>query len=152
MTNVTWKDAQAYAKWAGVHLPTEAQWERAARFGTKNAVWPWGRSWDDTGVNAKGLRGNTTPAGSYAAIGPLGLFDMAGNVAEWTLDWYGADSYVGVPKRDPKGPTAGKARVIRGGSFGDTPGFLRSAFRDVDHPGSAVDDLGFRCVRVSRQP
>ncbi|MFZ4395865.1 MAG: SUMF1/EgtB/PvdO family nonheme iron enzyme, partial [Kiritimatiellia bacterium] len=169
IVNVTWKDAKAYADWAGAALPTEAEWEKAARGGDQR-VFPWGDDWSppagtvnlaDATFGANPLRSKyfldgykdgfvgTAPVGSFAA-NPYGLCDMAGNVAEWCADWYAADYYRNAPTRNPTGPSTGVWRVVRGGSWYDgTPWTFRAASRgDYDHlpVGTASFVVGFRCV------
>ncbi len=114
---VTWDDACAYGKWCGKRLPTEAQWEKAAR-STDGRRYPWGNNWDGNKCNVSG-RG-TTPVGAYPeGTSPYGCQDMAGNVWEWVADWYDPDYYYDVsPSEDPPGPVTGDRRVVRGGSFG----------------------------------
>ena len=142
MVLVNWEDCRAYCKWAGGDLPTEAQFEKAAR-GTDAREFPWGNRFEATR-----LRTNTTftaPVGSYpTGVSPFGCLDMAGNVFEWCLDYYSA-SYEGMPVRNPKGPTTGRGRVLRGGDWGDdNPRSFRTAFRYADMssttPSSSAND------------
>jgi len=148
MVNVTWNEARAYAVWAGVSLPTEAQWEKAAR-GTDGRIYPWGSAWSATKCNTseKALR-KTMPVGSYpAGAGPYGAQDMAGNVGEWCADWYGE-----YPKttmaRNPVGPATGKWRVLRGGSWRYLSDGARCASRDYGSVGFYWVNAGFRCAAV----
>ncbi len=116
VVNVTWDDACAYAKWCGKHLPTEAQWEKAAR-GTDGRRYPWGNTWDGNKCNVSG-RG-TTPVGTYPeGASPYGCQDMASNVLEWVADWYDPNYYGIGPRENPPGPAVGDRRVARGGSWG----------------------------------
>ena len=154
VVNVSWDDASAYAQWAGVCLPTEAQWEKAAR-GGDGRVFPWGNTWD-AGKCSNSVGdlnpGKTSPVGSFVAgASPYGVQDMAGNVWQWCEDWYDEKYYQNTPARNPIGPDTGMGRVLRGGCWGyDNPGYLRAAYRggcDPTHWGY-VDGVGFRCASV----
>jgi sulfatase modifying factor 1 len=160
---ISWNDANEYAKWAGKRLPTEAEFEYAARGGVIGKKYAWG---DDLRPNGKPAANwwqgifpekNTNedgfltraPVKSFGANG-FGLYDMTGNVWEWCSDRYGENYYQNSPKRDPKGPETGEERSIRGGSFLCAENFCsnyRVAGRSRATPDSGLNNLGFRCAR-----
>ena len=147
IVNVSWADAKRYCAWAGVRLPTEAEWEYAARGGLKGKKYPWGDEFDGSKcanlVSPNGLSG-TVSVGSYAANG-YGLHDMSGNVWEWCSDWYSV--YNPSDTNNPHGSTSGAVRVLRGGSWDDaTPDNFRCAYRYFNYPDIRYDDFGFRVV------
>lgn len=169
--HISWVDAQAYCKWAGKRLPTEAEWEFAARGGLKDQAFVWGEEFSPGGkMMANTWQGKfphenngqdgfkeTSPAGSFAANG-YGLYDMAGNVWEWTGDWYHPDYYKKSPKENPQGPDISydpdepgtMKRVTRGGSWMCADSYCRGyrpSARMKTSPDTGLQNTGFRCVK-----
>ncbi len=145
---ISWNDARAFCDYTGTRLPTEAEWEFAAREGGKQYQYPGGDSLTAGQANYK-TAGNedgfpfTSPVGRFAANG-FGLCDMAGNVAEWCSDWYDATAYEEMDRSNPRGPSTGLYRVMRGGSFMDNRDFCRAVERSAGLPDDRVFSVGFR--------
>lgn len=147
VVNITWNDAVAYCHWADKRLPTEAEWEYAAR-GTDGRKFPWGDQWDPSRARFRGNRGEgtTAPVGSYpTGASPFGILDMAGNVWQWTASLDKPYPYVATDGRED--PRASGRRVSRGGSWLGDAQFLRASVRDSLSPTSKNDKLGFRCAQ-----
>ncbi|MEO3749988.1 formylglycine-generating enzyme family protein [Streptomyces sp. B6B3] len=164
VVHASWADAAAFCDWAGLRLPTEAEWEFAARGGLAGARYPWGDELTPDGehrcniwqgsfpfknTGEDGYLG-TAPVDAYQPNGH-GLYNVAGNVWEWCADWFSADWHVTASRRDPKGPPSGDARVIRGGSYMCHESYCnryRVAARSRNTPDSSGGNTGFRCART----
>ena len=144
---VNWFDAQAFCEWTGGWLPTEAQWEYAARGGRQDLKYPWGGEITDQNANYKRDRRwqGTSPVARFPP-NALGLYDVAGNVWEWCSDWWGEDYSSFLRARDPQGPSGGSVKIARGGSWGSGPAELRVSARARFPPAHGVIDVGFRCA------
>ena len=147
VVDVAWDDAKAYCSWAGRKLPTEAQWEKAAR-GKDGRSYPWGEGITCDKANYGNCVGHQVNVGSYpAGASPNGALDMAGNVFEWVADWFN-DSYYSVsPPSNPLGPDSGQIGALRGGTWGYDANNVRVARRQGTPRDARHDNLGFRCSR-----
>ncbi len=163
IVEVNFDDAVAYAKWAGGRLPTEAEWEYAARAGAVDTVFPWGNDSNHDLANfGEGTGGSdeqgakdgkdqwlyTSPVASFAP-NRWNLYDMAGNVSQWCTDWFGPSYYADSPEKDPRGPETGKLRITRGGSWKSPGRFLHTSFRGTRSPEERGLTTGIRCVLES---
>jgi iron(II)-dependent oxidoreductase len=152
---VTWAEASEFCRAQGARLPTEAEWEKAAR-GDAGNLFPWGQSPPTTTLAMFGhYHVHEIPIVAPVDSGeegrsPYGLHHMAGNAAEWVEDWFGIDYYATMPDRNPSGPATGRYKVVRGGSWKSAPALLRSATRSGALPDQRTATVGFRCARSLR--
>jgi formylglycine-generating enzyme required for sulfatase activity len=143
--NVAWDDANAYCRWVGKRLPTEAEWEKAARGGLEGMDYPWGDK-----IAPADARFNVSdgpgPVGKFKP-NAYGLFDSAGGVSEWVSDWFDGKYYERSPEKNPVGPDTGKYKMVRGGAWSDGPRRVTVFFRNWVRPNQTTPNIGFRCAK-----
>jgi formylglycine-generating enzyme required for sulfatase activity len=144
---IDWNQAKTYCEWRGARLPSEAEWEKAARGTTKN-IYPWGDTFNSAWANTFELgAGQPVAVATHSAASPYGAFDMIGNVWEWVQDWYGGGYYAQSPRSNPTGPATGIEKVIRGGSFKNESDKATTSVRGKAGVDNRGDDIGFRCAK-----
>ena len=152
VVGVTWKEAQDFCQWGNKQLPTEAEWEKAAR-GKRPVKYPWGdEEPDKTRANFNNHIGKTTTVGSYpTGKSDYGVFDLSGNVAEWVQDWHFPEYYLFSPKENPPGPEKGHYKIIRGGNWKNNAEDVNLTYRNATVPKARSKTVGFRCVAKAPQ-
>ncbi|WP_161542542.1 SUMF1/EgtB/PvdO family nonheme iron enzyme [Levilinea saccharolytica] len=150
---VNWNQAKEFCQWAGRRLPTEAEWEKAAREYSPR-IYPWGNFPPNINLsNYNGVVGDTLPVDSFPqGASPYGVLNMAGNVWEWVSDWYAEGYYQNSPTRNPTGPQIGENRVLRGGAWNDESTSIRAANRNQYSPDGRNKSIGFRCAQSANTP
>ena len=148
VVGISWKEAVKFCEWQGKRLPTEAEWEKAAR-GKRTVKYPWGNTPPDSSrLNYNEEVKKTTPVGSYeAGKADSGLYDLSGNASEWVRDWHFPEYYLFSPKENPQGPEKGQYKVIRGGSWRNNAEYVDLTYRNATTPKNRSLGIGFRCAR-----